>query len=156
MSAVDKISSRPSPQALGSFLRIGPDGRPSLWGCKCKHCGETLLETRRACPRCATVGSLVPTPLATRGKLFSYTIVHRSFPGIATPFISAVVALDGGGFLKGNLVGIDADPAKLPFDLPIRVEFERLAAPGNPAREILRHVFVPEAQNSADRDGRSA
>jgi uncharacterized OB-fold protein len=159
MSAAKSASSPPSndgPQVLGSYVRIGPDGRPSLWGCKCSHCGEVLLESRRACPRCATVGSLVPVPLASRGRVFSYTIVYRSFAEIPTPFISAVVALEGGGFIKGNLIGIEPDAASIPFDLPVRVEFEQLSAPGNPARQILRHVFVPEEQGLAARPGRAS
>ena len=39
------------------------------------------------------------------------------------PFISAIVDLDGGGTLKGNLVDIEPDIAKLKFDMPVKVVF---------------------------------
>jgi uncharacterized OB-fold protein len=139
-------------QPLGSFIRLGPDGRPHLCGCKCTHCGAVLLETRRGCPRCAAIGTLAPIELSHRGRLFTYTIVHRSFPGIPTPFISAIVELEGGVFIKGNLVGVELRPEALAFDLPVRVEFERLQAPGKAGTEIIRHVFVPD-RPAAD-DGR--
>ena len=34
--------------------------------------------------------------LSNKGKLYSYSIVFRSFPGIDVPYISAIVDLEGG------------------------------------------------------------
>ena len=48
--------------------------------------------------------------LSETGVLHSYAIVFRSFPGIDVPYISAIVDLDGGGTIKGNLINIDPDP----------------------------------------------
>jgi uncharacterized protein len=129
--------------ALGSFIKMEADGTPFLEGVRCGACGEVLLESRRACPKCAAIGALAPARLAQTGKLFSYTIVHRSFPGIAVPFISAVVALDNGGFLKGNLVGVEPRPESVSFDMPVRVQFDRVAVSGQPNVDVLRYVFVP-------------
>jgi hypothetical protein len=39
-------------------------------------------------------GALKPERLANTGRLYNYTIVHRSFPGVETPFISAIVDLE--------------------------------------------------------------
>jgi uncharacterized OB-fold protein len=136
-------STAPAVQPLGSFIHIGPDGVPSLHGFRCSSCGEVLLEHRRGCPNCAALGTLEPTKLSDRGTLFTYTIVHRSFPGIKTPFVSAIVKLDSGGFLKGNLERVVPAPAHLPFDMPVRVEFERLPAPTASEPDRLRHIFVP-------------
>ena len=128
-------------QPLTPFLKIGAEGRPFLEGLKCAACGEVIVaEPRRACPKCATQGSLHPARLAETGKLYSYTIVYRSFPGVATPFVSALVDLDGGGTLKGNMR--ECDPEKLQFDMRVRIEFDYVDLPERPETRLLRYVFV--------------
>jgi uncharacterized OB-fold protein len=132
-----------APQPLGSCIKMDVDGSPFLEGVRCVNCGEVQLESRRACPKCAAIGALEPARLAQTGRLFSFTIVYRSFPGIETPFISAIVALDGGGFLKGNLIGIDPRPEALRFDMPVRVQFDHPKVSATPDLDVLRYVFVP-------------
>ena len=129
-------------QPLAAYIKIGTNGEPSLEGFRCAKCGEVLLETRRACPKCAAPDSLRPTPLSDRGTVFSYTIVHRSFPGIQTPFISAIVELEGGGFIKGNLLGVKCEANDAIFRTRVRIEFDRVPARAD-RPELLRHVFVP-------------
>lgn len=62
--------------------------------------------------------------LANEGKLYAYSIVHRSFPGIEVPYVSAIVDLEGGGTVKGNLINVEPDPAKLEFDMPVEVVYD--------------------------------
>lgn len=129
---------------LAPFIRLGADDRPYLEGVRCAACGEVLaIEPRRACPRCATVGALEPVRLAERGRLYAYTVVHRSFPGVKVPFVAAVVDLDGGGSIKGNLVGVGFD--EISFDMPLNVEFERLQPREGSDERHIRHVFTPGA-----------
>jgi uncharacterized OB-fold protein len=129
------------PRLLAPFVKIGADGKPYLEGLKCTACGEVLaIGIRRACPKCAAVGMMVPVRLAERGRLYTYTVVHRSFPGVATPFVAALVDLDGGGAIKGNLVGLDS--AAIRFDMPLQVRFETLNAAGDAAASHIRHVFT--------------
>lgn len=130
-----------APQPLASIIKIGADGAPFLEGFQCGSCREVLLEYRRGCPKCGAVASLVPKRLADHGKLHSYSIVHRSFPGVSTPFISAVVELDGGGFLKGNLLGVAPKPEAIRFDMPVRIEFDRRPC-ADADRDVLRYVFM--------------
>jgi uncharacterized OB-fold protein len=126
---------------LAPFVKIGADGKPFLEGLKCTACGEVLaVGSRRACPKCAAVGMLEPIRLAERGRLYTYTVVRRSFPGVVTPFVAALVDLDGGGTIKGNLVGLDCDAIR--FDMPLQVGFEILSAAGEPAARHVRHVFT--------------
>jgi uncharacterized protein len=136
-------SASPRLQPLGEFIKLDAAGAPRLEGYKCSSCGEVLLEQRRGCPKCTSIGTLVPTALSDRGKLFTYTIVYRSFPGISVPFVSAIVQLDGGGFIKGNLVGIEPKPELLRFDMPVQVQFERMKPTTPDGPDLLRHVFVP-------------
>ena len=107
-----------------SFLKLPENGDPYLEGLKCKKCGAVYTDDRHTCAKCGARDQLETIKLSNKGKLYAFSIVHRSFPGIETPFISAVVDLDGGGTLKGNLINIDPDPAKIPFDLPVEVVFK--------------------------------
>jgi hypothetical protein len=130
------------PQPLASCIQVGVDGQPHLQGFECSSCQEVYLEHRRGCPKCAAVNSLQPKRLSEHGKLFSFTIVHRSFPRIKTPFISVVVELEGGGFIKGNLEGVEPVPARVRFNMPVQVRFDRLVSDsGQP--DLLWYYFVP-------------
>jgi uncharacterized protein len=128
-------------QPLAPFVKIGADGKPYLEGLKCTACGEVLaVGSRRACPKCAAVGTLETVRLAEHGRLYTYTVVRRSFPGVATPFVAALVDLDGGGTIKGNLIGLNCDAIQ--FDMPVRVGFETVTVAGEPGARHVRHVFT--------------
>ena len=61
---------------------------------------------------------------AVRDARHSYSTVHRSFPGGTTPFISAVVDMEDGTVLKGNLRGVAFDPEAIRFGMPVRLVFD--------------------------------
>ncbi len=88
-----------------------------------------------------------PVTLPNSGKLYSYSIVYRSFPGIEVPYVSAIVDLDDGTAIKGNLINVEADPANLEFDMPVEVVFAdalgRKDADGN---SYLSYFFQPKSQ----------
>jgi uncharacterized OB-fold protein len=122
-------------------LAFHEDHSPYLRGTRCKVCGETFVDLRENCPACASRGQMDTIELATTGRLYNYSIVYRSFPGVKVPFISAVVDLDGGGTLKGNLVDMPVDPAAIAFDMPVEVVF-RDAGIANPAGEGFTGYFI--------------
>ena len=41
------------------------------------------------------------------------------------PYISAIVDLDGGGTVKGNLIDCEPDPEKIDFDMPVEMVMQR-------------------------------
>lgn len=128
-----------------SFLKTSADGSPYLEGWRCQACQEVFLEGRRACPRCCSIASLKPEALATTGKLYNYTIVHRSFPGVITPFVSAIVDLDGGGTIKGNLIDIEPDIRCIAFDMPVEVVFRDAGRTDQAGSRYLAYFFVPKS-----------
>jgi uncharacterized OB-fold protein len=77
--------------------------------------------------------------LGRTGKLYNYTIVHRSRPGVKTPFVSAVVELDGGGVLKGTLA---AAPESIRFDMPVTLTFGVADQRDSRGRSYLTYYFV--------------
>jgi uncharacterized protein len=130
----DACLTRPATKPIVTYLKLRQDGEPYLEGCRCNNCGETFIEPRGACSNCLARDRMESIQLANTGKVYNWTIVHRSFPGVKVPFISVVVDLDGGGTIKGNLIGVDPDPAQVTFDMPVEIvcrPLEQSDAEGN-------------------------
>ena len=128
------------------FLKLPDDGEPYLEGYRCKNCQATFLGKRNVCSKCGTRGALSAVKLSNKGKLYVYSIVHRSFPGVAVPYVSAVVDLDGGGTVKGNLIGIEPDPAKIRLGMPVEVIYkDALGRKDKEGNSYLSYFFQPRA-----------
>jgi uncharacterized OB-fold protein len=80
--------------------------------------------------------------LATTGKLRSFTIVHRTVPGVPAPYVSALVDLDGGGSVKGNLVNIEPDPEHVKLGMPLRMT-TFVAGTDDDGTEAVAFAFEP-------------
>ena len=133
-----------SPLPVVDFLKIPADGEPYLEGCKCKACGAVYLGARDVCGKCGARKELAAVKLSDRGKLYVYSIVHRSFPGIEVPYVSAIVDLEGGGTIKGNLIGIKPDPAAIKMGMPVRVVFkDALGRKDKQGNSYLSYFFEP-------------
>ena len=126
------------------YLKLPEDGDPYLEGHKCGECNSIFLGEREVCSNCTARGKIEPVKLSNKGKLYSYSITFRSFPGIDVPYISAIVDLEGGGTVKGNLIDCDPDPEKIEFDMPVEVIFDdalgRKDAEGN---SYISYFFKP-------------
>lgn len=59
--------------------------------------------------------------LAGTGTLRSFTIVHRTVPGVPAPYVSGLVDLDGGGSVKGNVVNVPPDPEHVQLGMRVRL-----------------------------------
>ncbi len=126
------------------YLKLPEDGDPYLEGHKCGDCNSIFLGEREVCSNCTARGKIEPVKLSNKGKLYSYSITFRSFPGIDVPYISAIVDLEGGGTVKGNLIDCEPDPDKIEFDMPVEVVFDdalgRKDAEGN---SYISYFFKP-------------
>jgi uncharacterized OB-fold protein len=134
------------PLPVVDFLKIPDDGDPYLEGHKCKKCSAMFLGERSICSKCGARDSLAPTRLSNQGNLYVYSIVHRSFPGIDVPYVSAIVDLDGGGPVKGNLINVEADPEKIEFGMPVEVVFsDALGRKDKEGNSYLSYFFQPRS-----------
>ncbi|MCH8257810.1 MAG: Zn-ribbon domain-containing OB-fold protein [Proteobacteria bacterium] len=134
------------PLPVVSWLKGAGSDDPYLEGHKCGSCGAVYLGERSTCAKCGTRDQLKPTRLSNRGKLYTYSIVYRSFPGIEVPYISAIVDLDGGGTIKGNLINVEPDPEKIKFDMPIEVVFDdALGRKDKEGNSYISYFFQPAA-----------
>lgn len=137
-------SAAPSgPRPIVEYLKIPADGPPHLEGQKCRSCGAIFLGERDTCSSCGTPGQFEATRLADRGELYVYSIVYRSFPGIEVPYVSAIVDLEGGGTVKGNLIGIEPSPDVIRMGMPVEVVYEIAPRKDAEGHEYLTYYFKP-------------
>ena len=132
------------PLPVVEYLKLPDDEDPYLEGHKCGECNSIFLGEREVCSNCTARGKIEPVKLSNKGKLYSYSITFRSFPGIDVPYISAIVDLEGGGTVKWKLIDCDPDPEKIEFDMPVEVVFDdalgRKDAEGN---SYISYFFKP-------------
>ena len=138
------MSEQPLPAV--PFLKIPEDADPYLEGHRCDACGATYLGERAVCSKCGARDQMSKVTLPNSGKLYSYSIVYRSFPGIEVPYISAIVDLDDGTAIKGNLIGVEPDPANIKFDMPVDVVYDdALGRKDRDGNAYMAYFFKPKA-----------
>ena len=138
------MSNQPLPAV--PYLKIPENGDPYLEAYKCGSCGATFLGERQNCSKCGSRDQMTTVKLPETGKLYSYSIVHRSFPGIEVPYVSAIVDLDDGTAIKGNLINIDPDPEKIEFEMPVEVVFDdALGRKDSDGNSYLSYFFQPKS-----------
>ncbi len=141
--AEESAASGPFP--VVPYLKIPDKGDPHLEGLSCKSCSAIFLGSRSTCASCGSRDGFEPKKLANTGTLYVYSIVHRSFPGIEVPYVSSIVDLDGGGTVKGNLIGIDPDPEKIKMGMPVELIYEIAPTKDKEGNEYLTYYFKPRS-----------
>ena len=122
------------------YLVVGDD--PHLVANACDGCGALYFDRRNGCARCSG-RAFSKQVLGTRGTVVSFTVVHRAAPGVPAPFTSAVVALDGGGVVKANIVDPDGSP-RVGVDCGTEVELVTYAvATDREGTEAVGFGFTP-------------
>lgn len=124
-------------------IRTAADGSHYLAGCRCEACGKLFVGQRDICAACTARGRMKPVQLSQTGKLYAWTIVHRSFPGVKTPFIDVVVDLDDGAHVKGTLEGVAPEAAALSYDMPVKMAWREAVPVNTGGKPYLTYVFVP-------------
>jgi hypothetical protein len=132
------------PLPVVDFLKIPEVGSPYLEGHRCKSCRAVFLGEREHCSKCGARDSMERVRLSDKGSLYVYSIVHRSFPGVEVPYVSAVVDLEGGGTVKGNLINVEANPEKIPLGMPVEVVYkDALGRKDREGNAYLSYFFQP-------------
>jgi uncharacterized OB-fold protein len=132
------------PRPILPILKLQP--KPHLVGSKCGSCGAIFLDVKRsACSKCGAA-NLQPVQLSDKGKVWVFSVIHQSFPGIKTPYVTAVVDLPEGVSVKSNLVEVDPeDLEKNPqkgFGMPVELVVNQVSTDrqGNP---VMAFQFRP-------------
>jgi uncharacterized protein len=120
------------------------EGEPHLVANQCAECGARYFDRRNACASCGS-DAFERSRLGTTGVVRTFTIIHRAAPGVATPYVSAVVDLDGGGSVKANLVDVEPDPAAVGLGMAVRLT-TFTAGTDDDGSEAVAFGFAPAPQ----------
>lgn len=94
----------------------------------CTDCGEAHFPPRVVCPYCLS-SDVALVESDGDGRVYSFSVVHVDYHptwGSRTPYVNALVALDDGPVVFGNIV--DCDPGEVNVDAAVTVDFERVDA----------------------------
>jgi uncharacterized OB-fold protein len=138
-----KVSDQPLP--IIPFLKVPESGDPYLEGYKCTGCQAISLKERMACGKCGGRDTSKPYKLSNKGTLHSFSIIYRAVPGIDVPFISAIADLEGGGTVKTNMTGIEADPAKITLGMDIEISYGIAPRKDGEGNEYMTYYITPAA-----------
>ncbi len=133
------------PRPIVPWLKLAP--KPHLEGIKCTACGTIYLDPKRvACSKCGEAGKFSPISLSDKGKVYVFSVVHQSFPGIKTPYVTAIVDLPEGVSVRANLVDVDfdqaqKDPTKV-FNMPVEL-VTSVAAKDREGHDVVAFSYRP-------------
>ncbi|MGE0385389.1 MAG: Zn-ribbon domain-containing OB-fold protein [Gammaproteobacteria bacterium] len=96
-----------------------------LWLQRCLDCARPFFYPRFHCPACASA-RVEWFRSGGRGRIYSFVINQRPPPWMNGPYVIALVELDEGPRMMGNLLGIEPTPARVRVDMPVEVTFEDL------------------------------
>lgn len=110
------------PNPANSLVAFTADGEPWIRGFRCTDCDAVATVPTVSCRRCFSRSAPAAFRAINHGRLFTWSVVERSYPGVAVPFVSAIVDLDDGLVVKGTLRV--ADQGTLQEGLPVTLVFD--------------------------------
>jgi len=131
-------------RAVARFWREIPQ-RYNLMGNKCTVCNRVYFPPREVCPYCRrnSFGKMVDVKLKGSGKVVTYTIIHTppsKFEGQA-PYAIAIVELDEGPRITGQIVDCDLD--KIKIGMKVQATFRRIQDDGYTGAIYYGYKFRP-------------
>jgi len=102
-----------------------------LLGLKCQQCGTITVPPKIACSKCSGT-DLDIVQLSGKGKIQTFTTVFVPPEGRESecPYIIALVELDEGPWIMGNLTGVDPKTVSMEI-MDRKVKMEHAVFPGD-------------------------
>jgi uncharacterized OB-fold protein len=103
--------------------------RYTLTGTKCSECSQAYFPPKDFCPSCRRKGRVEEFRFSGLGKVVSYTIIRVPPEGfeVYTPYAVAIIELDEGSMISGQVIG---DPAEVKIDTRVRPVFRKMHEDG--------------------------
>ena len=102
---------------LVDYLVLGD--APHLVANECVACNARYFDRRNACANCSGT-EFRKVDIGTEGEVRAFTIVTFAAPGIAVPFVAAVVDCDGTS-VRANLIDVPADPEHVTLGMKVQL-----------------------------------
>ena len=107
---------------------------------RCDTCRRYVWYPTGTCRFCGSEASTW-TVVSGRGRLFTWSVVHRAFiPQFAgeVPYVSGLVTIEEDAAVRIVTRIVDSDPERLRIDMPVRAVFRPLRF-----RDVAGEVVVP-------------
>ncbi|MBI4337719.1 MAG: OB-fold domain-containing protein [Chloroflexi bacterium] len=118
-----------------------PGEKPSLMGSRCGQCRQAFVGKRVACPKCGSLEAPGEIRLSDQGKIWTFTVVYQSRPGVPTPYVAAIVDLPEGCSVKATIEGLDpSKPGPDWFDKKV-VMFTEKAFTDKEGNDVVTYKF---------------
>jgi uncharacterized OB-fold protein len=127
--------------AIVDYLALD-DGAPHLVAWEAVDTGALYFDRRNADANGGGT-EFKRRKLATTGQVRSFTIVHRTVPGVPAPYVSVLVDLDGGGSVKGNLQNVAPDPEHVKLGMAVQMT-TFVAGTDDDGTEAVAFAFEPK------------
>ncbi len=102
--------------------------RYQLMGSKCTNCNTVYFPPRILCPKCRRKGKMEEYTLSGNGKIISYTVIRTPPEGFEAPYVVALIELDEGTNVSGQVVG---DLESIKTGKRVRPVFRRMYQDGD-------------------------
>lgn len=99
------------------YLVLEP--QPHLIAHECTGCGARFFDRRNACAGCFGT-EFTSVDIATEGEVRAFSIVTFAAPGVAVPFVAAVVDCDGTS-VRANIINCPPDPEHVSLGMRVRL-----------------------------------
>lgn len=83
-----------------------------LLALKCNECGAYTVPPKKVCMEC-TSEDLEVAEISGKGRVQTFTVIRVPPEGFEAPYIVALVELDEGPWLMGNIVDLEPDKATM-------------------------------------------
>jgi uncharacterized OB-fold protein len=99
------------------YLVLEPE--PHLIAHECTGCGARFFDRRNACAGCFGT-EFTSVEIATEGEVRAFSIVTFAAPGVAVPFVAAVVDCAGTS-VRANIINCPPDPEHVSLGMRVRL-----------------------------------
>jgi uncharacterized OB-fold protein len=96
------------PLPLKDFVEAA--GQDRFLGVQCADCRAVTFPAKSTCSQCAS-NNLSPIEIKAFGQLRTFTVIRVAPLEFKPPYVVAMVELDDGPWVMGNLEGVDPDQA---------------------------------------------
>jgi uncharacterized OB-fold protein len=120
----------------GLFEKVS--GKWTLVGGKCRQCGQIFFPTREWCLNCSS-RDLERANLGSRGKLYSFTIVHMPSEHFEPPYAVGWIELAAGIRIFSQIRHWQEHPLKTGMDMELAIE----KLWDEEEKEIIGYTFRP-------------
>ncbi len=125
---------------LVDYLVLGD--QPHLVANECTGCGARYFDRRNACAHCFAT-TFTKAEVATEGELRAFTIVSFAAPGVAVPFVAAVVDCHGTS-VRANLLEVEPDADHVQLGMKVQLVTQAIGT-DQAGTEAVGFGFAPIA-----------